>query len=131
MSKYGLSTAVTKTYISDFHGTTTDLLAEQSPLAWTKQPVCTDCHGIHNISRTDDPNSTVIRENLVKTCRQCHPDASDNFSSAWLSHYEPSIKRAPLVFLVSVFYKIFIPFMVGGIVMNILVDLWRLLSGRK
>ncbi|MEW6141759.1 MAG: cytochrome c3 family protein [Chloroflexota bacterium] len=131
MSKYGLSTAVTKTYLEDFHGVTTTLLAEQSSVAFIKQPVCTDCHGIHNIARTDAPDSPVIRQNLVKTCRQCHPDATENFPAAWLSHYEPSLSQAPLVWLVDIFYKIFIPFMVGGIVMNVLVDLYRVLSGRK
>ena len=131
MSRYGLSTAVVRTYLHDFHGVTTTLLAEQSSLAYTKQPVCTDCHGIHDIARTDDPDSPVIRQNLLKTCRQCHPDATENFPAAWLSHYEPSLRRAPLVWLVDVFYKIFIPFMVGGMIMNVLVDLYRVVSGRK
>jgi len=131
MSKYGLSPAVLKTYLQDFHGTTNTLLQEQSPLIWSKEAVCTDCHGIHDITKIDDPQSRVLRANLVKTCQECHPDATDNFPAAWLSHYEPSLTKAPLVFVVDIFYKIFIPFIAGGMVLHVFVDLWRILSGRK
>ena len=131
MSRYGLSTAVLQTYLRDFHGVTTGLLQEQSPLIWSREAVCTDCHGIHDIAKTNDPQSQVIRENMVKTCRECHPDATENFPAAWLGHYEPSWSRAPLVFLVDIFYRIFIPFVAGGMVLHLLVDLWRILSGRR
>lgn len=130
MAKYGLSTRVLQTYLQDFHGVTNRLLQEQSPQIWTEKAVCTDCHGIHDITRTDDPESRVIRANLVETCRNCHPGATDNFPAAWLSHYEPDWDKAPLVYVVRLFYRFFIPFVVGGLALHILLDLWRIATGR-
>jgi hypothetical protein len=132
MGKYGLSTAVLKTYLEDFHGRTVSLLGKQGKDIWVQEPVCTDCHGIHDIRRVDDPDSPVVKVNLVTTCRQpdCHPDATANFAGAWLSHYEPSIQNAPLVFFVKWFYQILIPFMLVGLSLHILIDLWRAITNR-
>jgi len=33
---------------------------------------CTDCHGRHNIRSKDDPESTVYRANIPRTCAVCH-----------------------------------------------------------
>lgn len=35
---------------------------------------CWDCHGKHNIRRSDDPQSTVFRANIPLTCSACHED---------------------------------------------------------
>lgn len=36
-------------------------------------PVCTDCHGIHNIKSAKDPTSPVAPQNVaVSTCATCH-----------------------------------------------------------
>ena len=125
MAKYGLSTSVLGTYLKDFHGVTVSLARKKDPDILSFEAVCTDCHGTHNIVSTSDPSSPVIKANLVETCRQCHPGASQNFSSAWLSHYEPSITRAPLVFLVKVFYSIMIPMSVIGLGIQVALNLWR------
>jgi hypothetical protein len=63
-------------------------------------------------------------------CARCHQSASPTFPAAWLSHYEPSLRHAPLTFLVEVFYKIFIPFVVIGLVLHVLLHLYRLSAGR-
>jgi len=36
--------------------------------------VCTDCHGVHEILRTDDPASSVFYTNIPTTCGRCHSD---------------------------------------------------------
>ena len=130
MRKYGLSTAVHRTYVSDFHGVTTSLRRTGDEAAPSIVARCTDCHGVHDITRVDAPNSPVLKGNLIKTCRQCHADASETFPDAWLSHYEPSLTKAPLVYAVSVAYKILIPFMIGGLVLQILLHLWRVVVNR-
>jgi predicted CXXCH cytochrome family protein len=131
MKKYGLSTAVLKTYLGDFHGKTASLRRTQGTTP--TGPVvarCTDCHGVHDIQEADRPDSPVIKANLVTTCRKCHADANDNFPGAWLSHYEPSWKKAPLVYGVKVAYAVIIPFMIGGLGLQILLHLWRLMVNR-
>lgn len=130
MKKYGISTAVLKTYLGDFHGVSVALAQKQNPDIWSYKAVCTDCHGVHDIAMVNDPNSSVLKANLVNVCRKCHSDASDNFSGAWLSHYEPSFEKAPLVFLVRLFYMGLIPFIIGGLLLHILLDLWRAATNR-
>jgi hypothetical protein len=61
----------------------------------------------------------------VARCRKCHADATENFPDAWLSHYQPSFKRAPLVFAVTFLYKLFIPVIVIGLILQILLHIWR------
>lgn len=108
MSKYDISTDVFDTYVSDFHGTTIELFDPEDPDAAINKAVCYDCHGVHDIRPVDDPQSG-IKLNLVETCRQCHPNANDNFPDAWTSHYRPSLQHNPLVFLVDQFYTLIIP----------------------
>lgn len=131
MGKYGLSTKVLSTYLTDFHGKTAALRSNQgtTPTGGVVAR-CTDCHGVHDIQKTGDAASPVIQANLLKTCRQCHTDATANFPSAWLSHYEPSLKKAPLVYAVKVGYAVLIPFMIGGLGLQILLHLWRLMANR-
>jgi len=124
MDKYGLSTQVLNTYVADFHGTTVTLFEKQSPDAETNKPVCFDCHGVHDIKRVDDPKEGLqVRENLLARCQRCHPEATSNFPDAWLSHYIPSPTRAPLVYFVNLFYKLFIPGTLGGMAVLVGLDL--------
>ncbi len=129
MEKYGLSTNVVDTYLRDFHGMSATLQRREGDRK-SFTAVCTDCHGVHDIQKTSDPRSHTIQANLVQTCRKCHPDATKNFPTAWLSHYEPSPHRAALVWFVQMFYKILIPFMVGGLVLQIALHLWRVVVNR-
>lgn len=130
MEKYDISTRVVQTYLSDFHGVTVSLRQKQSPDSRTAEAVCTDCHGVHEIARVESPDSPVMKANLVKTCQKCHPDASTNFPSAWLSHYEPSPKKAPVVYFVRLFYLGFIPFMIVGLSIHVMLNLWRAVTRR-
>jgi len=130
MKKYNLSTSVMQTYLSDFHGMTASLQKKNGTEGGQVVALCIDCHGVHDITKTDAPNSGVIQANLLRTCQRCHPGATTNFSSAWLSHYEPTFKNAPLVYAVKVSYMILIPFMIGGLVLQILLHLWRVVVNR-
>ena len=66
-------------------------------------------------SATNDPQKGLqIKENLLDRCQVCHPDASENFPTAWLSHYIPSPQNYPIVYWVNIFYSIFIPTVLGG-----------------
>jgi nitrate/TMAO reductase-like tetraheme cytochrome c subunit len=126
MSKYGLSTNVMNSYISDFHGTTIALFDPGSPDDISNKPVCYDCHGVHDIVDVSDPaKGLAVRQNLLVTCQKCHPDASDNFPDSWLSHYDPSPTKWPLVYYVNLFYKIIIPTVIGGMILFVISDIIR------
>jgi predicted CXXCH cytochrome family protein len=130
MGKYGLSTDVMKTYLADFHGMTASLHRSEGTTTGPLTALCVDCHGVHDIAKTSGAGSAAMQANLLKTCQQCHPGATRNFSAAWLSHYEPSLTRTPLVYGVKIFYAIFIPFIIGGLVLQILLHLWRVVVNR-
>ena len=43
---------------------------------------CVSCHAtasIHDIYKRDEKESTVNKDNLIKTCTQCHEDVNDRF----------------------------------------------------
>lgn len=130
MGKYGITTNVFNSYVSDFHGTTV-IFEQQFKGQETNKPVCIDCHGVHIMKKVDDAESQVIRENLLSTCQRCHPEATSNFADAWLGHYEPDINRFPAVYLVDLFYKIFIPAVLGFMVLFVFGDAARRLIHRR
>ncbi len=131
MQKYGLSTQVLNTYVADFHGATVVLFDRSFPDQPTNKPVCTDCHGVHDIVRADDPNKGLsTRENLLARCQTCHPDATANFPDAWMSHYIPSTEKYPIVYYVNLFYKFFIPAVLGPMIILVLMDFGRMMINR-
>jgi len=127
MKQYGISTNVINTYVADFHGTTVKMFEENFPDQPTNKPVCTDCHGVHGIMKPDNPEAGIaFKKNLLVKCQQCHPDATtETFTDAWLSHYEPSPQVFPVVYYVNLFYKFFIPAVIGGMIFYILTDVYR------
>jgi predicted CXXCH cytochrome family protein len=126
MTPYGLSTAVLKTYVADFHGSTVTLFQKTRPDQQTNKPVCYDCHGVHDIPHTDDPQKGIrTKANLLRTCQQCHSTATANFPDAWMSHFIPDRERTPLVFWVGWLYRIFIPGTVGGMLLFVGTDFVR------
>jgi hypothetical protein len=132
MNKYGISTQVLNTYVADFHGTTVTLFEKNSPDQATNKPVCFDCHGVHSIKRVDDPvYGLAMKQNLLKACQRCHPDATTKFPDAWMSHYIPSPTHAALVYFVNLFYKFFIPTVIGGMAVYVLSDIVRRLVERR
>jgi cytochrome b subunit of formate dehydrogenase len=38
----------------------------------TVTAVCSDCHTAHNVLPHTDPNSTIYKDNVPKTCQKCH-----------------------------------------------------------
>ena len=132
MDKYGLSTDVYNTYVSDFHGTTVTLFEKLSPDQETNKAVCYDCHGVHSIHSVDDPQAGLeIKQNMLLACQKCHPDANENFPDSWLSHYTPSPEKYPLVYYVNLFYKFFIPVVLGGMAIFVVSDIGKKIFGRK
>jgi predicted CXXCH cytochrome family protein len=132
MKKYGISTQVVSTYLADFHGMLTFFERGTSRVQGVQLgATCVDCHGIHNIQRVDDPNSPVLAANLQRTCQRCHEGAPPMFPGAWLSHWVPSPTKAPAVWAVLSFYRIMIPFMMSGLILQIGMHVWMFARKRK
>ena len=131
MDKYGISTQVLNTYVSDFHGTTVTIFSKTSPDSVTNKPVCYDCHGVHDIVKVDDPQRGLsIKTNLLKTCQKCHPNANINFPDAWLSHYIPSANEYPVVYYINLFYTFLIPGVLIPMGVLVVMDFGRMMINR-
>lgn len=125
MAGYDISTQVAKTYLTDFHGVTATLAdpdkVEERQLVVT----CIDCHGVHDIQSPEMVGEGAMKATVRETCQSCHEGAAQDFPDAWLSHFQPSLSHAPLVWLVDLFYKIFIPFVIGGLALQVGLHLVR------
>ncbi len=78
MKPYGISTDQLNLYLSSSHGKD----FEKSP----KKPVCTDCHGVHEIKKKDEPDSLTNPSNVFKACGKCHDSVLKDYLSSY--HYE-------------------------------------------
>lgn len=126
MDKYDISTDVLETYLEDYHGTNVKLFSEQYPNGVTNRAVCFDCHGVHDIAKVNDPVRGIAnKEILLEKCQRCHPDATENFTGAWLGHKRPTASHQSIAYYVSLFYKIFIPAVIGGMIFFVITDIYR------
>ncbi|MBK8027083.1 MAG: cytochrome c3 family protein [Chloroflexi bacterium] len=126
MDKYDINTHVFDSYLTEFHGTTVALFNAEEPERATNKAVCFDCHGVHNIQAVDsEAGTSSIRENLLTTCRQCHPDAGADFDSAWIGHYPATADTHPVFFTVNRLYDVLIPAAFGLVAIVMGTDLFR------
>jgi predicted CXXCH cytochrome family protein len=127
MERYGLNAGVLDTYLADFHGASNKLYTDGAGKPTRKLAVCTDCHGVHDIQSLQDLKGTeAMQAHVLEMCQRCHEEVPAGFADAWLSHYEPSLETAPLVWVVRTGYRALIPLILVGLVMHILLHLWRL-----
>jgi thiosulfate reductase cytochrome b subunit len=54
---------------------------------------CYDCHGHHDIARTETSDSHINGDHRVKTCRKCHPSANANFAK-YIVHADHSDRES-------------------------------------
>ncbi len=130
MVKFGIPTTVATTYLADFHGVTAALASRDNVEERKLVVTCIDCHGVHDIAAPGEISEAQMKERVSGVCARCHQGAAQDFPAAWLSHYPPSLHHAPLVYLVNGFYKIFIPFVVVGLIFQVLLHLYRFTFGR-
>lgn len=69
---------LTESYFETYHG-------KASILGETGAAKCSDCHGAHKILSVSNSQSTLHKDNIITTCRQCHPKANENFAG-YLTH---------------------------------------------
>ena len=117
--EYGFSGRRMTTYTASYHG-----LAAK--LGSTVVANCASCHGAHNILPSSDPRSTINKANLVKTCGQCHPGATDKFVQGKV-HIDVPISADISSIAIRWIRRIYIPMIIvviGGMVLHNLL-IWR------
>lgn len=130
MGEFGVPVRVADTYLQDFHGVTATMADPENVKEENLVVTCVDCHGVHDIASPAALPEGALKAQVRQVCSDCHEGAATDFPAAWLSHYPPSLGHAPLVFLVDVFYKVFIPFMVIGLLLHIGLHLYRVAAHR-
>ena len=99
MDKYGIVEKVYATYMRSFHGKAMKLSSDGAPLQQLDTATCTNCHGAHNISSVSNPNAPVAgMDNLLDTCKTCHPDAGPEFVKGFVGHKAVNSEFLPQVY---------------------------------
>jgi len=82
---------IAETYFDTYHG-------KVSQLGYTKTAKCYDCHGAHDILPVTNPKSRLSRQNVVETCKTCHPLANRQFAGylTHATHHDPD--KYPFLF---------------------------------
>jgi cytochrome b subunit of formate dehydrogenase len=82
-----------KSYFDTYHG-------KVSKLGYQKTAKCFDCHGAHDMLPAWNPKSHLSRQNIVKTCQQCHPGSNRRFAGylTHATHHDP--RKYPILFVV-------------------------------
>jgi cytochrome b subunit of formate dehydrogenase len=81
-----------KTYFASYHGQVTRL-------GFTNTAKCFDCHGGHEVKKVDDPTSMVHLNNRLKTCNECHKDATEGFLSFQAHGDVDDYDKYPVLFI--------------------------------
>jgi hypothetical protein len=117
--EFGIEGRRTSTYLASYHG-----LA--SRLGSQVVANCASCHGTHSIFPSTDPRSTINSANLARTCGQCHPGVTENFTAAKV-HVDAPLSAdigSKAVRWIRRFYLSMIVMVIGGMLLHNLI-IWR------
>ena len=109
----GVEGSRASTYLASYHG-----LASKRGSQIVAN--CASCHGVHNILPSSDPRSTINAANLVRTCGQCHPGASEKFTLGKI-HVDAPLSAdigSKAVRWIRSFYLLMIFAVIGGMVLH-------------
>lgn len=84
--RFQLNPDVIEGYETSYHGQMYQLGYQGEKFA-----TCVTCHDNHSILPSDNPESSVGKENIISTCAQCHDNVNVNFVQ-YLQHYTPHTK---------------------------------------
>lgn len=99
-------------YHETYHGKAMQL---GKPNVAPEVAACYNCHGHHDVLPPSDPKSRLSPQNIVNTCKQCHPKANEGFTK-YLAHANPMDKKnypqlhTVFVFMTSLLIGVFVFF---------------------
>ena len=85
-----------KSYTETYHGAV-------NRLGYAYTAKCFDCHGSHGIQRVDNKDSSVHPDNRLKTCQQCHKNATQGFVTFEPHGTSHDFNRYPYIWIASKF----------------------------
>ena len=99
-------------YRDTYHG---KAMALGKPNVASEVAGCYDCHGHHDVLPPSNPASRLSKNNILKTCRQCHPSANQGFTE-YKPHANPldgknyPALHATFLFMTSLLIGVFVFF---------------------
>jgi 5-methylcytosine-specific restriction endonuclease McrA len=116
--KYGFSTEIIARYDESFHG-------KKYQLGGKNLPVCTTCHGDHDIRSQHDPKARVYGANRIKLCGQCHAGANERFVAA-ITH-KPVGRDNPIPYYAEKGLILLTFSVISACLLHVLLDLYALI----
>lgn len=115
--KYGLPAGRLASFIDSYHG----LKSKAGDITVAN---CASCHGAHRILPHEDPASSIHTSQLQDTCGECHPGISKALATTRI-HEDGGQHQQGVTFVVSIIYMIIITVTIVGMLLYILLDIWR------
>lgn len=122
MGRYKIRADVYATYRADYHGWTIDYYRHHRPFEWRYEPVCSDCHRSHAIYPAKDARSSIAPDNLLETCRRCHPLAEANFAAVTTGHFRIDRETSAAAYYIQAIYRVLIPAVIGSMALYVCLD---------
>jgi hypothetical protein len=113
-----------KEYRKTYHGKVTQL-------GFTTVAKCSDCHGHHSIQPIHDPLSTLSEQNILTTCRKCHPTATQGFTKFYAHPDEKNREKYPLIYYPLLFMTVLLIAVFTFFLTHSVLWLYRGLKERK
>ncbi len=123
IEKYGMQGGVVGSYADSYHGWATSLDHEHVAN-------CVSCHTAHSVLPKADPASTVSEQNVVATCRQCHPSANSEFARSY-NHVSASIDSNPVNRIIKKLYIWLIVVVIGGMLVHNAIIMFKYLRDAR
>ena len=122
--RFGLKGGEPNAYYDSYHG----LASERGDLSVA---FCTDCHNAHKILPQSNPQSSINKKNIVKTCGKCHKDATPTFANSY-SHVSASPKASQIESIVKNIYFWLIIIVIGGMfIHNFIILIFEIRKKKK
>jgi cytochrome b subunit of formate dehydrogenase len=90
MFRFGVNPFAVSGFHDTYHGELYDVTNTGKDTAFAN---CADCHTAHAVLEPEDPMSTVSKDRLLETCRQCHEDAEAKFTTYVTHPRRPNTKQ--------------------------------------
>ncbi|NVN93692.1 MAG: cytochrome c3 family protein [Bacteroidetes bacterium] len=74
--RYGMENMNVKSYQDSYHGLASSHGNKNAAM-------CVDCHSVHKILPKDHPESSTNKNNILKTCKKCHTEATETFANSY------------------------------------------------
>ncbi|MCB0745060.1 MAG: cytochrome b/b6 domain-containing protein, partial [Ignavibacteriae bacterium] len=123
-NKYGKKGNQVEEYLNSYHG----LAAMRGD---KDAALCIDCHNVHSILPSSNPNASTNPNNVTETCRRCHNDATEIFSKSYSHQTESESARAVEGWVKNIYFWLIISVIGGMIIHNLLIFLFEARKKRR